>query len=593
MAAVDKLITLYNQLETYMLIEIAQRLTTYDGVSGSLEWYLDKLNEMGALNENNVRLIAKLAKLTTEEVKKILHDAQFDDIKKSIVDEAHRNGSAIASYDDLKTNQIFNLILAQAQADMEGKLKLINTKALESAKEAYMKCLNKAFVSTASGVMSYNQAIDQGIKEMVHNGLKGATYRRNNGRLVNYSIESVVRRDTLTSVAHLQNDTNMEAVKELGCEYVEVTSHIGARTSNTNPIANHFGWQGQVYKLVGQEPTYPNFYEMTGYGDIEGLGGVNCRHRFYPFFPGISQPSAIQYSAEENDMVYKATQHQRKLERDMRTLKKELAVNKAIGNDDNVKEYNRLIKEKSKEIDDFCDKNGLKRDYQRERISEQIAKYPSREEPKKMAYYASENNVSEWRQKYRKIKNKKMTKEEIDSVNELKEELTNSGINIVDFSKLKNTSIAKPLFNTLIKLQNQYGITFSRIKISELVDSNNIVPAQVSDKTTLEIDEMYINSIEINNGINNYLKERGIIPKKAKPMKYIVTHEFAHLKYPFQNDGIEQLFNSKRTEDLVSSNAKKESDEFVADYWASYHLKLIDENDIVKMLEELLNERWE
>lgn len=158
-------------------------------------------------------------------------------------------------------------------------------------------------------------------------------------------------------------------------EYVEVSQHIGARVHPTDPIANHFGWQGKVYKIKGSEPGYPNLEASTGYpDDILGLGGVNCRHRMFPFWKGISTRNPIKYDEEENKRIYEARQHQRILERDMRLLKKKKACADAIGDTKTSDMLENKIQAKGNELNNWCKANNLKRDYSRELVSEQIVK---------------------------------------------------------------------------------------------------------------------------------------------------------------------------------------------------------------------------
>ena len=135
------------------------------------------------------------------------------------------------------------------------------------------------------------------------------------------------------------------------------------------------GWQGKVYKINGSEPGYPNLEASTGYpDDILGLGGVNCRHRMFPFWKGISTPNPIKYDEEENKRIYEARQHQRKLERDMRLLKKKKACADVIGDTETSDMLNIKIQAKSNELNNWCKANNLKRDYSRELVSEQIVK---------------------------------------------------------------------------------------------------------------------------------------------------------------------------------------------------------------------------
>ena len=76
----------------------------------------------------------------------------------------------------------------------------------------------------------------------------------------------------------------LKRMEEMGCEFVEVTAHEGARPT-------HAVWQGRVYHRGGA------VVQRTVSGTrilkplpvtAPGLCGWNCRHNFYPFYPGIS-----------------------------------------------------------------------------------------------------------------------------------------------------------------------------------------------------------------------------------------------------------------------------------------------------------------
>lgn len=256
------------------------------------------------------------------------------------------------------------MVLKQIQNAMKGDLKAFES--IIALSESHNKI----------GEQPKAQETDNAFIEAL-NGISGATYKRN-GKLVQYSLEGTVRRDTLTAVNKLANKSSETLCEELGAEYVEISSHLGARTHPTNPIANHAGWQGKVFKIDGSDKKYPNLKESTGYpDDILGLGGVNCRHRMFPFLPGISTPNPIRFNEEENRRVYELTQKQRSMERRMRQLKKEQAAAKAIGDTETAAKLKTKISEQSNKIDEFCKKNGLKRDFSRELVKEQIVKNKS------------------------------------------------------------------------------------------------------------------------------------------------------------------------------------------------------------------------
>jgi valyl-tRNA synthetase len=118
---------------------------------------------------------------------------------------------------------------------------------------------------------------------------------------------------------------------------------------------------------------------------VSAVNRVNCRHSILPFWPGITtrrwsqeeiekgSAKTLTYTAPDGTKrqigAYDATQYLRKLERQMRQLRREEAVNKAGGNEGEVKTVRKKIRELSGKINKFCESTGLRRQYERERVS--------------------------------------------------------------------------------------------------------------------------------------------------------------------------------------------------------------------------------
>ena len=363
------IIAIYNQIEMALLEKVAKKFDVYDKVGGSLEWQMKKLDELGALTNESVKVIASMSKKGEKEIAKMLNDASIGNIDMDLLDLAFTNGFIFVNPQKLMESPALRATVELSYKELGKTYKLIQTKALESARQAYMDIINRAYIETASGLYDYNTSIRGALRDMADQGITGATYRRGN-KIIKYSVEGAIRRDTITAVHQLANKGAEKATKEIGAEYVEVSAHIGARVSK-DPIANHAGWQGKVYKLEGSDK-YPNLKEKTGYpDDIQGLGGVNCRHRMFPFFPGISKPNPHQIDPKENQKVYEATQRQRAMERGIRATKKRLIVAKASGDIEKAKEYRKKLTEQQKQIDKFCKDNKLRRQTEREMVQEE------------------------------------------------------------------------------------------------------------------------------------------------------------------------------------------------------------------------------
>jgi hypothetical protein len=364
------IIAIYNQIEMELLEKVAKRFDVYDKVGGSLEWQAKKLDELGALTNEAVKVISSMSKRSDKEIAQMLNKASVGNIDMDLLDAAFTNGFIFVDPKKLMQSPALRATVDLSYKELGKTYKLIQTKALESTRQAYMDVINRAYIETASGIYDYNTSIRGALRDMADQGISGATYRRPSGKMVKYSIEGAVRRDTITAVHKLANKGAEQSTKEIGAEYVEISSHIGARVSK-DPIANHAGWQGKVYKLEGSDK-YPNLKEKTGYpDDIQGLGGVNCRHRMFPFFPGISTPNPYKVDPKENQRVYEASQRQRAMERGIRATKKRLIVAKASGDIEKAKEYRKKLTEQQKQIEKFCKDNNLRRQTEREMVQEE------------------------------------------------------------------------------------------------------------------------------------------------------------------------------------------------------------------------------
>jgi hypothetical protein len=356
------MIELYSEIERELLVNIAKRFILDDKIGGSLEWQLKKLDDLGGLNAENLKVIAKYSGRSEQELRNAIQTAGIDGIDMDTLNEAYDKELINKNPESIfKAKSILNVI-NNSYKDTNKLLKLIQTKALESAKKEYINVLNTTYLEVSSGIYDYGTSIRKALKKMADNGISGATYVREDGTIVNYSIEAAVRRDVLTAVNQTANKISEATVNELDAEYVEVSAHLGARPT-------HAVWQGKVYKLNGRDEQYQNLAEATGYGQVDGLGGVNCRHHMYPFFPGISTPTTWKIDPEENERLYELTKQQRALERNVRKYKKRQAVAEAVGEDDMTIMAKNEVKNRQRELREFLKENpDLQRDYSREKV---------------------------------------------------------------------------------------------------------------------------------------------------------------------------------------------------------------------------------
>ncbi len=366
---IKPLVNIYSDLELELIKDIAIRLNTYDGVKGSLKWYMDKLEDIGGFNKNNLKLLSHYSKKSQSEIKRIFKEVGYDvssfEKYKNTIDDDVLKKSTSSLYNSVTIKNIVNETINETNTIM----KTIQTQALESAKREYMQILTDSYIKVSSGVYSYDQIIKQSLKDMAKNGITGVTYKSG----IKLNLESTVRRDILTKCHQLSGNIELEKAKELGTNLVYVTQHLGARVRTKytkEDYEAHAEWQGKVYMIDGISDKYDNFYDKTGYGKLLGLCGVNCRHHFFATFEGMKHP--ILFNEEENEKAYILSQRQRQYERNIRTLKKRKEVDRILNDADDIKKVNIKLKKVTSEYNDFLKNNNLQRDYNREYIEKSI-----------------------------------------------------------------------------------------------------------------------------------------------------------------------------------------------------------------------------
>jgi len=213
--------------------------------------------------------------------------------------------------------------------------------------QSYFDLSLRAFQQTQSGEKSYMQAIKEAVSDLTSQDVHTATYTRKGVR--RDPIDVAVRRNVLTNLAQAAGALQLESAEELGTDLVEVSAHAGARPT-------HAVWQGGVYSISGKTEGYEKLEDATGYGEITGLCGINCRHTFYPYIEGVStrnytdtqlrelMDAEVSYDGERIPL-YEATQEQRAIERGIRDAKRQLMAADELAKFAKTDEDKKIVKD--------------------------------------------------------------------------------------------------------------------------------------------------------------------------------------------------------------------------------------------------------
>lgn len=318
---------IYSSFEFEIMEEIASRIAN-TGYANRVV-YNDALvaQEMGMLYQDIVKLVAKINHQSESEIEKIFEDAGIKSL--TFDDKIYKS----AGLNPLPINQSKSMLqLLHAGANKtNGNLQNLCMTTAVTAQTDFYNAINKAYLETTTGVKSYSTAIIDAIEELSETG-PNVLYL--SGRKM--SLESAVRTNVVTGSSQTCGKLQLMRAKELDWDLMELTAHAGARPSHAN-------WQGKIVSLSG-ESGYLSLMDI-GYGEADGFKGINCRHDWMPFDKNSIRTytqdmldeynnAKVTYNGKEISL-YEATQIQRKLERQIRNDKKQLAALQGVIKSDN------------------------------------------------------------------------------------------------------------------------------------------------------------------------------------------------------------------------------------------------------------------
>lgn len=369
----ETVVELWGEIEEDLIRQIAKyvkrAIDRGEELSYTGEFRAWQLKEANLLNDHAVALISKATGRSEKAVRQCIENTGLRVVKgdERIYRQALDSGQI--TIDPLPLDQSPRL-QAALDACIEnaefGLSNLTNTRMSHSpngwetlthaTNRTYYDATNAGFLAMRTGEKSLDEAVRSSCRSLVDSGIQMVHWESGHQD----SIEVAVRRNIRTAIAQTSGKMTIARMGDYQYDLVEVSSHFGARPE-------HAEWQGKIFSLTGSNG-YENFYEVTEYGDMLGLCGINCRHRFFPYFPGTT-PSFEQYDEEKNREQYEKTQRQRAYERAIRKAKRELAVAEGAGLD--TKEAKAKVREKQKAIRDWLNRpenSDLPRRYENEQI---------------------------------------------------------------------------------------------------------------------------------------------------------------------------------------------------------------------------------
>jgi len=381
--AIKKLIMIYSELETKLLDEIVSHFNINEEFINSDYWRIEKISELGLMNENIVKYIAEVTNRTSKEIKIALQKIAKENLNMNRLNEAYKGGFLEINPIILIQNQVIENLINFSYNELTNRFLEISNKIENATREAYLDIVEKAYIQTTNG-FTYKDAIRNALLDLGDKGISTLTYKTidENGNIKgirHYDVEGTVRREIITASHNLTNEINRSIAEELDVEYLYLSEHIKCRPE-------HFSWQGTIIKRE-------ELVKVTRYGEVDGLGGPNCKHYPTPYFGDARGKDLKQISLEDATEQYNLSQQQRYLERGIRKWKRKERIFKNADDKEYYKKCRNKVKEWQLRNKAFTEKNNFKRDFSRENVekvtkiknNDKIAKNVDREE-KKLSY---------------------------------------------------------------------------------------------------------------------------------------------------------------------------------------------------------------
>ncbi len=378
--AAESIDGIYNDLEAQLMRNIARHLSDWDQPIDTDRWLLQKLAEIGRLNQENVKTIAGMSGLSQTAAQRMLMDMAEEAVK--AVDPGLRHlarmglaGEAVAPSKSRNVKQAISGLRRQAK----DTLNLCNTTMLYKVQDAYKglvgdigaeahRILGSGAAGIVGGAESRQQAVRKCIQKFNEKGIPAFVDRRGREWTPEAYVNMAMRNTAKQAAEEVQDARCRDAEVNL----IQIDSHSGARpkcAKDQGKIFSLDNTSGETEDLNGRKIKYYP-WNSSSYGEPDGILGINCRHHKWPFLPGVNiQRYFPTEDIDANNKLYKETQIQRALERDVRKQKRECMLYDELGDKEAFEQASLKLKEKEWKLKTYVEgKDHLHRRKDREQV---------------------------------------------------------------------------------------------------------------------------------------------------------------------------------------------------------------------------------
>lgn len=361
MLMADNVSDIYRQLCNDLFDNVVERLHdrgTYYLDQQPYLWQLEKMADVGMLNNYNIKLIAERSGIAEKQIRYIIENEGYQ-VYKDTHEQLNSNAydykvmKDLISYSNQAVNDVHNLI---------------NTTLPKSVQATYKDIIETTVAKVITGMATPQKALDETIMKFQERGFYGYTDRAGRRQRADAYARTVIK----TTARRTFNEMRMRPAQELGIDTFYYSIKAAAREMCA-PLQNQIVTTGRARTEEGVKIFALDDY---GYGKPGGCQGINCGHTMTPFIPGVNYMPDIDDDLKnltEEQAIKNANvqSKQRAMERAIRSTKELLHVAEIMHNDELTAKYKTRLTEQKRALKSYVDSHSfLYRDKEREKYHE-------------------------------------------------------------------------------------------------------------------------------------------------------------------------------------------------------------------------------
>jgi putative minor capsid protein len=355
---------IYHQLTLDLFDQVIDRIK--ERGSASLDdnpyiWQLEKMNEMGLLNEDNLKLISDRSSIAEEQLRYVIQNEGYKiykDTKQQLLEVT--GGGGFAGNSIIQTN--LAAYVNQAMGDIDN---LINTTLPMSVRKVYQSIVQESVAKVVTGLTTSEKAISDTVMKWAKKGFYGFTDSQGK----RWRADTYARQVIKSTAWRVYREVRMAPAEELGIDTFYYHKKATAREMCA-PLQHQIVTTGVARTEKGERILALSDY---GYGYAGGCQGINCTHEMTPYIPGANYkpdlPDELRDLTPEQAIENANVQaKQRALERSIRQSKEFLHVAEKLGDSELIDKYKSKVRIQQGAMRDYLKQHPfLHRDYAREK----------------------------------------------------------------------------------------------------------------------------------------------------------------------------------------------------------------------------------